>query len=138
MGRTIYYPGVVVGKLTLIREVKDADQKYNRNFFCRCECGTFVTRNTVHFGENYCPYKKMCDTCAEPLLSELRSRLSKEAHAKRIAKRKDVLVKKPVGGGLTADPHPATIHALVHLNQFFTNPVLSDKECTDDQTPQGI
>lgn len=89
------------GDLTV--QYKTTSQKYGSYLWrCVCKCGAVADRISSELTRNN---KYLC--CAEC----------------KIKRKKGIICP---GGGLTPVPAPDTMHALVHLNQFFTNPVIKN------------
>jgi hypothetical protein len=93
---------------------------------CQCDCGGIANPTTsklIHGHTTGCHQCKVLRTTQSNIargkaIKEYRERQSKEGDSPN--KRKII---NGMGGGLTRGPHSATLHALVHLNQLFTNPL---------------
>lgn len=112
-------PGMRFGKLTVL----DADPLWKpdkKALFWKCICDCGEEREVYSQYLRCSRYEdKECITCQT-----------------KTTKKKQEARKKLKEGALTRDPRPATLGALVHLDQFFTNPVIFANQNIDDQNPQ--
>lgn len=105
-------PGTRYGRLTLLDRPSWTLEGKGTMWDCICDCGQERSCYSQYLRLSRYPDKE-CKDCEAKRLNEIRS------------KRR----------GLTGDPPPATLGALVHLDQFFTNPVIAANQNTDDQNP---
>lgn len=105
-------PGTRYGRLTLLDRPSWTREGGGTMWDCVCDCGEERSCYSQYLRLAKYPDKE-CKSCEKKRLDETRFGR----------------------GGLTADPLQGTLGALVHLNQFFTNPVISANQNIDDQNP---